>query len=147
MLLNAVEGALAWVEKEAEALAGTVLTQSAQKQVDVFLTGFRNRRQSSNDNTEDGALTGCAVLFLCCCVPHCRSRLHSLAVAQSQTWFGAYVECLLDPSWPIPGFSPWWSARIKVFLNVSLNYFYARAHTFTATDTPHRTYAATASGP
>lgn len=29
------------------------------------------------------------------------------------------LECLLNPNWPIPGFSKWWSNRIKRFLHVS----------------------------
>ena len=45
-----------------------------------------------------------------------RYRLQNMAEFQAKPWFPAYLACLLDPLWPIPGLSVWWSERIKIFL-------------------------------
>ena len=71
----------------------------------------------------DGRLcTGCVFCHfarVCCCVPYCCYRLHSIAALQALPCFAAYLECLQSPNWPIPGFSRWWSNRVKEFLRVS----------------------------
>ena len=76
-------------------LAGIGLPRSAKEQVEAALCFMAN-------------------------TPNAAGFADAVATAQLQPWFPAYVECLLDPSWQIPGFSPWWSARIKVFLRVRL---------------------------
>jgi hypothetical protein len=54
------------------------------------------------------------LLYLSFLIPLC--SLHDVATAQAAPWFPAYMECLLDPAWPIPGFSQWWSRRLKSWL-------------------------------
>ena len=44
------------------------------------------------------------------------TRLDNLAGAQELPWFPAFLSCLFDPNWSIPGFSEWWSAQVKEFL-------------------------------
>ena len=54
-------------------------------------------------------------------------RLHTITSAQGQPWFAAYIACLLDPEWPIPGFSPEISAEIKQFLrSIEQDHFWTR---------------------
>ena len=49
------------------------------------------------------------------------------AVSTSRIWFAAYIACLLDPGWPIPGFSPEISAEIKQFLrSIEQDHFWTR---------------------
>ncbi len=52
-----------------------------------------------------------SIFFL---IPLC--SLHDVAAAQATPWFPAFLACLQDPDWPIPGLSPWWSRRVKDFL-------------------------------
>ncbi len=115
---------LALAEAGVRALADLVLPQSAKQQVEKFFCQFRDR---GGKIAEDGAMTGCADFFfwrVCCCVlPYCCSRLHELDSLQNQAWFPAYMECLLDPDWPIPGLSEWHSKRAKEFLHVSFSTF------------------------
>ena len=90
------------------------LPQSAVDQTEAVLSGFRERYRRTP------AVSG----------------TDTVASAQRQTWFPAYLACLLDPRWVIPAFSPWWSRRIKAFLReVRITnfwtfhvYVYVRAH-------------------
>jgi hypothetical protein len=81
------------IEVEGGDLAGIALPRSAKEQVEEALCFMAN-------------------------TPNAAGFADAVATAQLQSWFPAYVECLLDPSWQIPGFSPWWSARIREFLRV-----------------------------
>jgi hypothetical protein len=42
--------------------------------------------------------------------------LHDVATAQATPWFPAFLVCLQNAEWPIPGFSPWMSRRGRTFM-------------------------------
>jgi hypothetical protein len=90
-----MDGLVHRIEDEAVDLAMLALPISATEQVEMFFASL----QGQVDGVEAG--------------------LQNALEVQRLPWFPAYILCLLDPAWPIPGFSPWWSARIKAFLQVS----------------------------
>jgi hypothetical protein len=87
------------ISSRTQLMATGALPQSAVEQTEAVLSMFRERYRLTPAG-EHGAVSG----------------TDTVASAQRQIWFPAYLACLLDPRWAIPGFSRWWSRRIKAFL-------------------------------
>ncbi len=89
LLRNALLDAVNIVAARTALMANGVLPQSAVDQTEAVLTRFQERYRRS-PAAENGEVSG----------------TDTVASAQRQTWFPAYLACLLDPRWVIPGFSP-----------------------------------------
>ena len=98
------------LQRFAPDLASHILPLGAKEQMETIFREFRGRREASGNAAENGASTG----------------LQNMAEFQAKPWFPAYLACLLDPLWPIPGLSVWWSERIKIFLRVRYQCFFAQ---------------------
>ena len=62
------------------------------------------------------------------------SCLNSIESVQALSVFPAYLKCLLDPDWPIPGLSKWGSRAAKKFLHsIASDHFWTQ-HVYVAAD-------------
>jgi hypothetical protein len=99
VLRGACDSTCSAIEAGAVEMGQSKLPASELQIVESVFAAFKARYQAF-PNMEDGAVSG----------------VHTVASAQKQSWWPAYLTCLLDPKWPIPGFSPEMSDTVKVFL-------------------------------
>ena len=103
------------VEAEVQAVVRTALPISARAQVENWLAGFAGRYTGGFENAAD-------------------SCLNSIESVQALSVFPAYLKCLLDPDWPIPGLSKWGSRAAKKFLHsIARDHFWTQ-HVYVAAD-------------
>ena len=88
------------VEADTASWARSVLPESAVEIVEGVMSQFQDRYRSSSASFENGTVSG----------------THTVASAQQQPWWPAYLMCLLNPEWAVPCFSPRTSLRVKEFL-------------------------------
>ena len=67
----------------------------------IFLPIPRSRRKYRRRRRHDRVRRFFFWRVCCFVLPYFCFRLHELDSLQNQAWFPAYMECLLDPDWPI----------------------------------------------